>query len=64
MADPGHYPAAERLLEKAESPCGQAVWMVPSQGQVHATLALAVATASDSDNGDWGEFAGGRFGRA
>lgn len=34
------------------------------QAQVHATLALAAATASDSDNREWLDVAGGRFGGA
>lgn len=65
MTGPDYYRAAERLLEQAESPeaARPPAWYL-GQAKVHATLALATATALDSDNRDWIEVAGGKFGGA
>jgi hypothetical protein len=51
MSGPEHYQEAERLLGLAERPVadGELGWMaraqVAAEAQVHATLALAAATA-------------------
>ena len=49
MTGPEHYRGAERLLKETEerrnAPFDRASWRV-GQAQVHATLALAAATAA------------------
>jgi hypothetical protein len=58
MTGPGHYREAERLLGNMD----EAAWQAPAQiaaAQVHATLALAAATAlvmADPGTTPQGEF--------
>jgi hypothetical protein len=66
MTDPDHYRKAEELTAKANDYLGQgegqdsaAVW--PAVAQIHATLALAAATAlgaTAADGRAWAEVAG------
>jgi hypothetical protein len=61
MTGPEHYRAAERLLKEIEerrnAPLDRTSWRV-GQAQVHATLALAAATALGSDSRPWAEVTG------
>jgi hypothetical protein len=61
MTGPDHYLAAERLLEEAQEHPSSSINKTASligQAQVHATLALAAATALNSDGREWAEVAG------
>jgi hypothetical protein len=65
MTGPEHYLAAEKLLEEMQEHPSSSINKTESlmgQAQVHATLALAAATALSSDNREWIEVAGRRFG--
>jgi hypothetical protein len=56
MTGPEHYVAAEKLLEEIQEHPSSSINKTESlmgQAQVHATLALAAATALGSDNRDW-----------
>ena len=61
MTGPEHYLAAERLLteidERRNAPLDISSRRV-GQAQVHATLALAAATALGSDSRPWAEITG------
>ncbi len=68
MTGPEHYRRAEQLAAKADEYPGQGegqdtagVWAAAAQ--VHATLALAAATAADSpaDSRAWADAAGTRL---
>jgi hypothetical protein len=64
MTGPEHYEAAEKLLEENEEHPSSSINKTASligQAQVHATLALAAATALGSDNRDWFEIAARKF---
>jgi hypothetical protein len=61
MTGPEHYRAAEKLLEENEEHPSSSINKTASligQAQVHATLALAAATALDADHREWHEVAG------
>jgi len=64
MTGPEHYLAAERLLEEIQEHPSSSINKTESlmgQAQVHATLALAAATALGSvgfDSREWAEVAG------
>jgi hypothetical protein len=60
MSGPEHYRAAEKLLEEIQEHPSSSINKTESlvgQAQVHATLALAAATAL-GDHRDWLEVAG------
>jgi hypothetical protein len=69
MTGPDHYRKAEELAAKAHEYLGQgegqdsaAVWAAVAQ--IHATLALAAATAlgkSETDNRAWADAAGAKY---
>jgi len=69
MTGPDHYRKAEELAAKAHEYLGQgegqdsaAVWAAVAQ--IHATLALAAATAlgkRESDNRAWADAAGAKY---
>lgn len=69
MTGPEHYRRAEELAAKADEYLGQgegqdsaAVWAAVAQ--IHATLAVAAATAlgtRDPDDRDWAEVAGSTY---
>lgn len=55
MTGPEHYKAAEELCERARKARGlPAVDQILVQAQVHATLALAAATALQTPSGEDG----------
>jgi hypothetical protein len=61
MTGPEHYLAAEKLLEENQEHPSSSINKTASligQAQVHATLALAAATALGSDSRQWIEVAG------
>jgi hypothetical protein len=65
MTGPEHYLAAERLLEEIQEHPSSSINKTESlmgQAQVHATLALAAATALGSDNREWTDVAGTKLG--
>jgi hypothetical protein len=72
MTDPEHYRRAEQLVEsvtrKGKGAFEPAIVVSdPSPGkiaeaQMHAILALAAATALDSDRREWLDVAGGKLG--
>lgn len=51
MNGPGHYAAAERLLKMSDGVDADFAQLVVAQAQVHATLALAAATALHATTG-------------
>jgi hypothetical protein len=58
-------PRAERLLEEAEAheePSSSALWFL-APAKLHTALAQVAATALNSDDREWTEVAGRRFGR-
>lgn len=61
MTGPEHYRTAERILDEIEenpdTVAHRTTWRL-SRAQVHATLALAAATATDADSREWAEVAG------
>jgi len=64
MTGPEHYRAAEILLAEAESQPGQAAAHSIVAAQVHATLAVAAATALGTARDDalaWDDAAGTKF---
>jgi hypothetical protein len=66
MTGPEHYLAAERLLGEIQEHPSSSINKTESlmgQAQVHATLALAAATALNSDDRRWAEVAGTRLAR-
>ena len=60
MTGPGHYRAAEQLLAEAVEQPGEASARSIATAQVHATLALAAATALHgvTDHRHWFEATG------
>jgi hypothetical protein len=61
MTGPEHYLVAEKLLEENEEHPSSSINKTASligQAQVHATLALAAATALSSDDREWLKVAG------
>jgi hypothetical protein len=65
MTGPEHYLAAEKLLEETQEHPSSSINKTASligQAQIHATLALAAATALGSDNREWIEVAGTKLG--
>lgn len=63
MNGPDHYRAAERLIEceSLGESSSQAKWSL-ELARLHAALAQVAATALSSDNREWLEVAGHRFG--
>ena len=65
MTGPEHYRAAEKLLGELDEHPSSSINKTASligQAQVHATLALAAATAVGSNDRDWGVVAGMKLG--
>lgn len=61
MTGPEHYRAAEGILAETEEhvdPMDHRSARRLGQAQVHATLALAAATALDTDSREWAEVVG------
>ncbi|HEY6279510.1 MAG TPA: hypothetical protein VIX86_24635 [Streptosporangiaceae bacterium] len=58
MTGPGHYLAAERMLSSARSPQGRGEEEMATlaAAQIHATLALAAATAMNDSSGGMGAY--------
>jgi len=64
MTGPEHYLAAEKLLQEIQEHPSSSINKTESlmgQAQVHATLAVAAATALNSDGREWVEVAGSKF---
>ena len=64
MTGPEHYRAAEGILAETEEhpdPVAHRTARRLDQAQVHATLALAAATALDADSREWAEVVGAKL---